>query len=207
MKRLRFFLFVLVLSASLLGWRAIARDTAPPASDSEVKAVVEGVSRERLERTVRQLAAFPTRHTLAGAKGVDAAAEWLYREFQSVARETGGRLVVEKDTWTQPAGNRMREPADLTNVVATLPGTETPERIIVVSGHYDSRVTDVMNSTSPAPGANDDASGVAVVLELARLMASRKYPCTVVFAAVTGEDQGLYGSTHLAKTMVDAKKD
>lgn len=207
MKRLLFFLIGLLLSVSLVGWNAIARDTAPPASDREVRAVVDSVSRERLERTVQQLAAFPTRHTLSGAKGVDAAADWLYRELQSISRDTGGRLVVEKDTWTQPAGNRMRGPADLTNVVATLPGTETPERVIVVSGHYDSRVTDVMDATSPAPGANDDASGVAVVVELVRLMASHKYPCTVVFAAVTGEEQGLYGSTHLAKIMTDAKKD
>jgi Zn-dependent M28 family amino/carboxypeptidase len=171
-----------------------------------VLAVVRAVSPAPLEKTVRDLAAFPTRHTLSGARGVDAAASYLAREFTAISRANGGRLIVEKDTWTQPAGNRMPAPHTLTNVIATLPGVETPERVIVISGHYDSRVTDVMNSTAPAPGANDDASGVAVVMELARVMAGRRYPCTIVFAAVTGEEQGLYGSTHLAETMTTAKR-
>ncbi|GAB4456940.1 MAG: M20/M25/M40 family metallo-hydrolase [Armatimonadaceae bacterium] len=171
-----------------------------------MQAVVDAISQEPLERTVRTLAAFPTRHTLSGANGVDAAADWLYREFQGISRESGGRLQVEKDTWVQPAGRRLEADTPMTNVVATLPGTETPERIVVVSGHYDSRVTDVMDAKSRAPGANDDASGVAVVLELARQMARHSYPCTVVFAAVTGEEQGLYGSTHMAQTFAEQKK-
>jgi hypothetical protein len=185
---------------------------APPGKDREVQAVVDGVSRERLEKTVRTLASFPTRHTLSGPKGADAAAEWLRQELEAISKESGGRLRVEKDIWTQPAGNRMPAPAQLTNVIATLPGTETSaddsrsERIIIVSGHYDSRVTNVMDATSPAPGANDDASGVAVVVELARLMAKRQYPCTIVFAAVTGEEQGLLGATHIAERMEAEKK-
>ncbi len=177
-----------------------------PKRDAEVQAVVRAISPAPLEKTVRGLAAFPTRHTLSGPRGVDAAAVYLVREFAEISRANGGRLVVEKDTWTQPAGVRMPESHVLTNVIATLPGTETPERVIVISGHYDSRVTDVMNATAPAPGANDDASGVAVVMELARVMAPRRYPCTIVFAAVTGEEQGLYGSTHLAETMTIAKR-
>jgi hypothetical protein len=196
-------LLLLALAAIALGGRQPA---APPGKDREVQAVVDGVSRERLEKTVRMLAAFPTRHTLSGPKGADAAAEWLYRQFKAISDETGGRLRVEKDIWTQPAGNRMPAPAQLTNVIATLPGTENPERILVVSGHYDSRVTNVMDAASPAPGANDDASGVAVVVELARLMAKRSYPCTVVFAAVTGEEQGLLGATHIAERIEAEKK-
>lgn len=179
--------------------------TAPdlPSHDPVVRAVVEQIARPRLEATVRGLAAFPTRHTLSGANGADAAATWLQGEFGKIATESGGRLQVEKQVWTEPAGTRIDAPAQLTNVVATLPGTASPERVIVISGHYDSRVTDVMDTKSPAPGANDDASGVAVVLEVARAMALSKtrFAATVVFAAVTGEEQGLYGSAYLAKSL------
>ncbi|MES2462195.1 MAG: M20/M25/M40 family metallo-hydrolase [Armatimonadota bacterium] len=198
---------VLLCSVGLAALPAGAQKSpAVPKRDDAVLAAVCAVSAAPLERTVRDLAAFPTRHTLSGARGVDAAAAYLAREFTAISRANGGRLLVEKQTWTQPAGNRMPAPHTLTNVIATLPGTETPERVIVISGHYDSRVTDVMNIKDRAPGANDDASGVAVVMELARVMAGRRYPCTVVFAAVTGEEQGLYGSTHLAETMLSAKR-
>ena len=100
----------------------------------------------------------------------------------------------------------MTKAQELGNALATLPGTDTPERVIVVSGHYDSRVTDVLDATSPAPGANDDASGVAVVLECARLMAGLKPRCTVIFAAVTGEEQSLLGSAQLAKSLKEQGK-
>jgi hypothetical protein len=203
---------VTVLAAALLCLIGLTAGTsaqkpqAIPKRDEGVLGAVRAVSQAPLEQTVRGLAAFPTRHTLSGARGVDAAASYLAGEFRAISLATGGRLKVEKVTWTQPAGNRMPAPHVLTNVIATLPGTETPERVIIISGHYDSRVTDVMNSSAPAPGANDDASGVAVVMELARVMAGRRYPCTIVFAAVTGEEQGLYGSTHLAESMVAAKR-
>ena len=161
-----------------------------------------GVSHARLENTVRSLAVIPTRHTLSGGKGADAAAAWLETELKSYA----GSLLVSQQRWVQPAGGRMRVAAELGNVLAVLPGTDSPERVLVVSGHYDSRVTDVLDSTSPAPGANDDASGVAVVLECARLMAGLKPRCTVIFATVTGEEQSLLGSAHLAKTLKDQGK-
>jgi hypothetical protein len=178
----------------------------PPRKSLFVQRVVDGVSRQKLENTVRSLAAVPTRHTLSGAKGADAAALWIERELKSY----GGRLSVERDTWTQPASARVPAPAKLTNIYATLPahspitggqgaGTDGAPWI-VISGHYDSRVTDVLNATSPAPGANDDASGVAVVLEVARLLAGAKLPVNILFAAVTGEEQSLLGSAHLAET-------
>lgn len=194
-----------VFAAAVFFLLAVPARTAPdtPARDPAVQAVVAGIDRPRLEATVRGLAAFPTRHTLSGAAGVDAAATWLVGEFGKIATASGGRLTVEKQTWTEPAGNRIPAPALLTNVLATLPGTASPERIIVISGHYDSRVTDVLDAKSAAPGANDDASGVAVVLEVARAMALSKtcFPATVIFAAVTGEEQGLYGSAYLAKSL------
>lgn len=177
----------------------------PPRKSLFVQRVVDGVSRQKLENTVRSLAAFPTRHTLSGAKGADAAALWIERELKSY----GGRLSVERDTWTQPASARVPAPAKLTNVYATLPahspitggqgaGTDGAPWI-VISGHYDSRVTDVLNAEGRAPGANDDASGVAVVLEVARLLAGAQLPVNVLFAAVTGEEQSLLGSAHLAE--------
>jgi hypothetical protein len=179
---------------------------SPPSSDPATRAVVDGVSQAALEKTVRTLAAFPTRHTLSST-GSAQAADWIAGQFQAISQASGGRLRVERDTWTQPAGDRLPAPVSLTNVVATLPGDATPERIIIISGHYDSRVTDVMNATGIAPGANDDASGVAITLELARLMAQHHYAATIKFVAVTGEEQGLYGSTHLAQEMADGKSD
>ena len=164
--------------------------------------LIASVSRQSLEKTVRSLAAIPTRHTLSGAKGADAAAAWLEKELRSY----GGNLQVAQQRWVQPVGGRMTKAQELGNVLATLPGTDTPERVIVVSGHYDSRVTDVLDATSPAPGANDDASGVAVVLECARLMAALKPRCTVIFAAVTGEEQSLLGSAQLAKSLKEQGK-
>ncbi|MBC7804929.1 MAG: M20/M25/M40 family metallo-hydrolase [Akkermansiaceae bacterium] len=184
---------------------ALPAKTAPdmPSHEPAVKTVVGRIDKSRLEAIVHGLAAFPTRHTLSGANGVDAAATWLEGEFDKIATESGGRLQIVKQTWTEPAGNRIPAPAELTNVLATLPGTASPERVIVISGHYDSRVTDVLDAKSVAPGANDDASGVAVVLEVARAMALSKvrFPATVIFAAVTGEEQGLYGSAYLAKSL------
>ena len=168
-----------------------------------VRTVVDAVSQKNLETTVRRLAAFPTRHTLSGAGGVDAAASYLEAEFQTIAKNSGGQLQVRRQTWTETAGARVPKPAELTNVLAVLPGTAVPERVIVLSGHYDSRVTDVLDFQSPAPGANDDASGVAATLEAARVMATsgKRYAATVIFAAVTGEEQGLLGSAHLAKSL------
>lgn len=194
---------VLIILLSLAMGGAAAK---PPERDRDVQAVVNAVSAQRLEQTVRALAAFPTRHTLSGTGNIEAAARWIEREFEGVARGSGGRLQVVRDTWMQPAGNRLPRPHPMTNIYAVLPGAATPERVIVVSGHYDSRASNVMDAQTPAPGANDDASGVAVVLELARLMASRRYEATVIFAAVTGEEQGLYGATHLAERLEKEKR-
>ena len=198
-------LLPLAAGAGLLLAAGAAR-AAPPEKDAGVQAVVDAVVAARLERTVGTLASFPTRHTLSEA-GSKQSVDWITAQFQAISKETGGRLQVERDSWVQPAGERLDAPVRMTDVVATLPGDATPERIVIVSGHYDSRVTDVMNATGNAPGANDDASGVAVALEMARVMAGHHYPATIKFVAVTGEEQGLYGSTHLAQEMADGKKD
>ena len=165
-----------------------------PTKSAFVQRAVDSVSRAKLENTVRTLAAFPTRHTLSGASGADAAARWLEGELKTY----GGRLVVERETWIEAPSARVLQPSTLANVYATLPASNPDAPWIVVSGHYDSRVTDVMDAKSPAPGANDDASGVAVALEVARLLAGARLPVNVLFAAVTGEEQSLLGSAHLA---------
>ena len=171
--------------------------TGFPKFGAVVKAT-RSVSTEQLRQTIMGLCAFPTRHTLSGARGVDAAADWLVRRLQSY----GGNLRVEKDTWLEPKGQRVDKPSTISNVYAKIPGSKYSNHWVVISGHYDSRVTDVMDSTSNAPGANDDASGVAVTIEVARILATSKPDVGIIFAALTGEEQGLLGAKHLADSLV-----
>ena len=191
-----FFLLIGVMAAS----------AAPaPKPNPQVAGVVKGISARNIEASIRKLVSFGTRHTLSDttseARGVGAARRWLQAEFERYAKDSGGRLQVAMDEFTQPPGERNPQPVQVVNVVATLPGeqTESRDRIYVVSGHYDSRVSDPMNATADAPGANDDASGVAAVLEMARVMSQQKWDATLVFMAVAGEEQGLLGSTQWAK--------
>ncbi|NUP42399.1 MAG: M28 family peptidase, partial [Streptomyces sp.] len=167
----------------------------PPATaqlpSRELRSLLREVDPARVEATVRRLVSFGTRHTLSvqddPERGIGAARDWLLAELRSYAAGSGGRMTAELQSYVQEPASRIPVPTKITNVVATLRGAVTPERVYVVSGHYDSRVTDVMNATSDAPGADDDASGVAVVLELARVMAKRRPASTIVFAAVAGE--------------------
>jgi len=140
-------------------------------------------------------------------RGIGAARDWIFAELQRYAAASGGRMTVEQQSFIQPVSPRVPAPTRITNVIATLRGSVTPERIYVVTGHYDSRVTDVMNATADAPGADDDASGVAVIMEVARVLATRTPESTLVFAAVAGEEQGLYGSDHMAQQYKDAGAD
>jgi Zn-dependent M28 family amino/carboxypeptidase len=177
----------------------------PPLSqrpDKELRAILREVDPKRIEAIIRKLVTFGTRHTLSTQddpnRGIGAARDWIYAEMQKYAATSGGRMTVELQSYIQPVADRIPVPTRITNVMATLRGSVTPERVYVVSGHYDSRVTDVMNATADAPGADDDASGVAVSMELARVMATRSPKATIVFAAVAGEEQGLYGARHMA---------
>src|SRR5438874_6757046 len=155
------------------------------------------------EKTVRSLVSFGTRNTLSAQddpkRGIGAARDWLYQQFQEIAKTSAGRMTVELQTFEQQPGNRIPTATKLTNVVATLRGTQSPDRIYVVSGHYDSMCSSPTDGGCDAPGADDDASGVAVVLEAARVMASHPLEATVVFMAVAGEEQGLVGSTYFAE--------
>jgi len=162
-----------------------------------------------MKRDVETLAAFGTRHTLSDitspTRGIGAARTWIFAELQRAA--VGTRMTVALEPHAQPAdGNRVPRDTDIEDVVAVLPGAmpEATRRRYYVVGHYDSRTTDVMDATGDAPGANDDASGVAVVLELARVMAHERFDATLVFLATAGEEQGLYGARLHARAQKDA---
>jgi hypothetical protein len=170
----------------------------------DVRAMLGEMSEQNIENTIRTLVSFGTRNTLSVQddpnRGIGAARDWLRGQFEAIAATSGGRMTVELQSYLQPPASRIPVPTVITNVVATLKGSqrESEGRIYVVSGHYDSMCTDPVNATCDAPGANDDASGVAAVLELARVMAPRSFDATIVFMAVAGEEQGLYGSNYYA---------
>ena len=183
----------------------------PQHPEPALRAVLDQVDARRIEATIMRLVQFGTRHTLSTqddpVRGIGAATEWVYQTMLGIAATSGGRMTVEKQTFIQPVSPRIPTPTPITNVIATLHGTEEPQRFYYVSGHIDSRVTDVMDFTSDAPGADDDGSGVAAVLEMARLLAPHSFKGTLVFAVVAGEEQGLYGSTFLANAMKAANLD
>lgn len=170
--------------------------------DRELRDMLREIDHRSLEATVNRLVAFETRHTLSTqtdpVRGIGAATTWVFEQMQSFAARSNGRMTVERQSFIQPPTSRIPNPTQITNVVATLRGTTAPGRIYVISGHLDSRITDVLNPDGFQPGANDDASGVAVVIELARVMATHPSEATIVFTAVAGEEQGLFGSAFQA---------
>jgi hypothetical protein len=178
---------------------------APATNDEEIQKMVSEVSAQNLRALVQRMVDFETRHSLSTTTskkvGIGAAREWVKAEFEKYAKASGGRMTVEMDRYiVKGDGRRIPQDVEMANVVATLKGTDpTDDRVIIVAGHLDSRATDVMDAKSKAPGANDDASGVAIVMEMARVMASRQFPATLVFVAFQGEEQGLYGSRHMAE--------
>jgi hypothetical protein len=179
--------------------------------DAQLRAMLRDVDPDRIKATILRLVQFGTRHTASSqtdpVRGIGAATEWVFGQMQSFAAASSGRMTVQKQSFVQPVSPTIPVPTTITNVIATLKGTASPERFYVVTGHLDSRVTDVLNFTDDAPGADDDGSGVAVVLELARLFATRQFPGTLVFATVAGEEQGLFGSSFMAKQMKAAGND
>src|SRR5689334_8817740 len=174
--------------------------------DPQIEAMLNEIDSRQIEADVRALVAFKTRHTLSDTnserEGIGAARRWIKSQLDRASRETNGRLVVafEEIPIERPT-ERVPRPVTIVNVIATLPGTDpnSRDRVFNVSGHYDSRALDVNDSTSPAPGANDDASGTALVMELARVMSKYQFDSTIVFACVAGEEQGLLGAAGLAE--------
>lgn len=190
------------LILAMLATTAQAQAQAPLRDD--LQAMLADVSPARIEARIRKLVSFGTRHTLSDiasdTRGIGAARRWITAELSACAKASGGRLQVEEQSFIEPAGTRVPEPTELVNVVATLPGRGASKgRTLVVSGHYDSRNSDVMDALGESPGANDDASGTAAVMELACVMANRQFDATLVFMAVPGEEQGLLGAAQWAR--------
>ncbi len=198
---------------------AVAGTPLPVAPlNPQIAAALKQVSQERIKANISRLVDFNNRSTISSTEtdlkpgtGVLAAADWIKSQFEAYSKECGGCLDVEVDEFIeQPpqrgsefGGGRPRivKPTPLRNVYAILKGTDpvASKRMYLVTGHYDTRETDVMNTHDPAPGANDDSSGTAVSMEAAHVLSKQKFPATLVFVAVAGEEQGLNGSTHLAK--------
>lgn len=178
--------------------------------DPAIESMVAEVNADSLKSYVTKMVSFGTRNTLSTQtdpkRGIGAARVWVLQKFNEIARKSGGRLSAIIDTTTlQPDGRRVDVPLLLGNVVATLKGTDpADDRVFVISGHLDNMRSSVMDRNGDAPGANDDASGVAAVIECARIMSQRSFPATIVFVAVSGEEQGLLGAQFMAGK---AKKD
>jgi len=179
----------------------------PGTPDPQIAAALREVSAGRIRQTIEKLVSFDTRQTLSSdmpassGKGATAAAEWIRSEFARYAKECGGCLEVKTDEFTQEPGPRVPKSTKITNVYAVLRGTNPANagRMYIVSGHYDSRNSDTNDAAGPAPGANDDGSGTAVSLECARVLSKHRFPATIIFLTVAGEEQGLDGSGHFAK--------
>lgn len=176
----------------------------PPGKNPRVESLVREVSSANLKSIVERLTGFGTRHTLSDTmsanRGIGAARRWIASEFNRYARTSGGRMTVGFHETLVPPSGRVSTPTSVVNVVATLRSRAFPDRILVIGGHYDTRAGNPMDSTSDAPGANDDGSGTAVVMELARIMAPHEFDATVVFIAFAGEEQGLLGAAAWAET-------
>jgi hypothetical protein len=201
------FLLRSAIAAIAAAWlpATFAQQPDVSAHQADIDRIVSEISQQRIESHVRKLVSFHTRHTMSetasDTRGIGAARRWIKAELERCGKEAGGRLQVAFDGNTEPVGPRISRPTEIVNVVATLPGTqsESNARMYVVSGHYDSRASDVMDATGFAPGADDDASGTAAVMEMACVMARHKFDATLVFMAVAGEEQGLFGAQHFAE--------
>ena len=177
--------------------------------DSRIATALQQVSPDRIRANIEKLVSFGTRSTISAqdsgaiqaGREVGAARQWIQSEFERYSRDCGGCLDVKTDSFTQPTADRIPRPTEITNVYAVLKGSdaENAKRIVLVTGHYDSRNSDISDVKGDAPGANDDGSGTAVSLECARVLSKLKFPATIIFLSVAGEEQGLNGSGHFAK--------
>ena len=205
--------------AALCAWRRkwpegpAPRLASDPHVDPHIAEAIRQVSADHIRQTIEKLVSFQNRSTISAqdeesikaGKGIGAAREWIKAEFERYAKDCGGCLEVKTDTFTEQPGDRIPKPTEITNVYAVLRGADPQQanRIVLVTGHYDSRNSDTFNGTDAAPGANDDGSGTAVSLECARVLSKAsskiKFPATIVFLTVAGEEQGLNGSKQFAQ--------
>jgi len=197
MKKMIILILLFVLDSSAKAQTTISRDP-------QIEKMVNEVSKDSLESYIKKMVSFGTRSTLSiqtdPKRGIGAARNWVLSRFNEFAKEAGGRMSSFIDTVTlQPDGRRVDKPTLLGNVVAVLKGTDTnDDRIFIISGHLDNMRSNVMDGSGDAPGANDDASGVAAVMECVRVMSKRSFPATIMFVAVSGEEQGLLGANYMA---------
>jgi Zn-dependent M28 family amino/carboxypeptidase len=183
---------------------ARAADAPPPADDHAVLFEIAGkVDPTALRATIQTLVGFGTRHTASDTasptRGIGAARRWAASRMGEISKACGGCLQVDTPD-DMVTGDRLKGPTRIVDVLGIQRGTSDPDRVVIISGHLDSRVSDVMNTTADAPGADDDGSGVAAVLEAARVLSQYKFPATIVYAVLSGEEQDLYGGRLLAKT-------
>jgi hypothetical protein len=201
---------LLVLSLSCLARMSVAQSASP--RNPQIEKIVQEISAQNIKHIVDQLVSFGTRHTLSDTdsdtRGIGAARRWIKSELEGYSKQSGSRLKVVFDSFIiEPKDmepryrSRIPKPTEIVNVVATLPGSrpESAGRIYVLSGHYDSMCSQMLDVKCDAPGADDDASGTAVSMELARVMSKYQFDATLVFLCVAGEEQGLVGSTHWAR--------
>ncbi|HZO95198.1 MAG TPA: M28 family peptidase [Candidatus Baltobacteraceae bacterium] len=201
-----------ILLALLLAAGAVARADVPaPPIDPVVARAIAGISPARLRALDTRLVAFGTRSALSDretrpGRGVFAARAWLVAQLRDIARASGGRMTVALDSYDQPADPKKRvpRPTVISSVIATIKGDDPTGRTVVMSSHYDSRVTDLNDAVHDAPGADDNGSGTSAILEAARALAPIPMHANVVFAIFDGEEQGLLGSAHYAKVLKDA---
>ena len=196
----KFLLLFVVLSFSI---SILSQTQAVIKKDPLIEKMVKEVSADSLRSYILKMVSFGTRNTLSTQtnpnRGIGAARNWVLSRFSEFAKQSAGRLTAFIDTTTLQKGRRVDTTLLLGNVMATLKGTDpNDDRIFIISGHLDAMRSNVMDRTGDAPGANDDASGVAAVMECARIMSKNSFPATVIFVAVSGEEQGLLGSSYMA---------
>ena len=213
LKELQFFSVALglALPCAAQGQGASASAIEPGKPDARIVAALRQVSAARIQANIEKLVSFGTRATIsaqdpasiAAGRGIGAAREWIQAEFERYAKDCGGCLEVKTDTFTEAPAERIPQPTVITNVYAVLKGASDAQRLVLVTGHYDSRNSGTLDGKGDAPGANDDGSGTAVSLECARVLSKisskMKFPATIIFLTVAGEEQGLNGSSHFAK--------
>ena len=197
----------LVLAATLAASAplTLGAQPAPPQGGTAVEHILAGIASKvdpaALRATVTRLVSFGTRHTasdtVSETRGIGAARRWAAAQFQADGAACGGCLTIDTPAQTF-TGERLKTPTSVQDVIAIQRGTSDPDRVVIISGHIDSRNSDPVNSDRDAPGANDDGSGIAAVLEAARVLSQRKFPATIVYAVLSGEEEGLYGGKVLA---------
>jgi len=204
---------LLVAGVLLVAQVGVGQSGPGMAADPRIAAALQQVSAQRVQNDIEKLVSFGTRLTLstqdaqsiAAGHGIGAAREWIKAQFEEYSKECGGCLEVKTDSFTEQPMDRIPKPTEISNVYAVLKGTDPAQakRIVLVTGHYDSRNSDTLDVNGDAPGANDDGSGTTVSLECARVLSKLKFPGTIVFLTVAGEEQGLNGSKHFAKMAKD----